>query len=79
MNKGLWIAMSLLVLAGAWLVGINVLSKPATSTDTSAAEIDTNSNNKLMVSLESFKGFHHDSYSYHDFFTFLHHQCVIGR
>lgn len=61
MSKGLWIAISLLVLALAWFVGVNVLYKPAGLTDTNAAVVDPNANTKIMMSLDKFSGFHHDA------------------
>ena len=56
MNKGLWVAIGLLVLALAWLISVKVLYKPDSSVETAPA-----SNTKIMVSLDKFKGFHHDA------------------
>ena len=61
MSKKFWIALGLLVVLIGIFLGVNILPKPTTSADTRAAMVDTNSNNKLMVSLESFKGSHHDA------------------
>ncbi|WP_350558877.1 hypothetical protein [Psychrobacter sp. CAL346-MNA-CIBAN-0220] len=61
MNRGFWISVGLLALLAGSLVGLRSWFKPATSTNTNAAIVDTNSNTKLMISLESFKGFHHDA------------------
>ncbi len=47
---------SLLVLALAWLVSIKILYKPD-----SAVEATLASNDKIMMSLDKFKGFHHDA------------------
>ena len=56
MSKGLWVAIGLLVIAIAWFVGVNVLYK-SNAINTNAAD----NNIKIMVSLDKFKGFHHDA------------------
>ncbi|MBU5617881.1 hypothetical protein KPY62_12435 [Psychrobacter sp. TAE2020] len=61
MSKGLWVAIGLLVVAVAWFVGVNVLYKPAESTNANANVTATDSNTKIMMSLEKFAGFHHDA------------------
>jgi hypothetical protein len=70
MNKGFWISVGLLILLAG---GLRSLFKPATSINTDAAvvnmnsdanvntNVDTNANAKLMISLDSFRGFHHDA------------------
>ena len=55
MNKGLWVAIGLLILALAWLVSVKLLYKPS-SIDTASA-----SNTKIMMSLDKFSGYHHDA------------------
>lgn len=56
MNKGLWLTVGLLVLLTASLLGLRNLYKPDSS-----ADLDTNSNTKIMMSLDKFSGFHHDA------------------
>ncbi|WP_201618209.1 hypothetical protein [Psychrobacter urativorans] len=61
MNKGFWMSVGFLVLLAGGLVGLRSLFKPDTSTNTDTVNVDINSDTKLMISLESFKGFHHDA------------------
>lgn len=63
MNKGLWVAIGLLVLALAWLVSVKVLYQPTDSVagNTTMADSATAANTKIMMSLDKFKGFHHDA------------------
>ncbi|MEC5210107.1 hypothetical protein RCH20_001174 [Psychrobacter sp. PL15] len=61
MNKGLWMSVGLLVLLAGGLIGLRSFFKPATSTDTNAAIVSSDSDTKLTISLESFEGFHHDA------------------
>ena len=56
MTKGLWVMISLLVLALAWLVSIKILYQPDSAVESSLAP-----NDKIMMSLDKFKGFHHDA------------------
>ncbi len=56
MSKGLWVMIGLLVVALAWLVSVKVLYKPDSSIEATSA-----SNTKIMMSLDKFKGFHHDA------------------
>ena len=58
MNKGFWLTIGLLVLLAASLVGLRSLYKPAILTDVSAG---TDSNTKVMMSLDKFSGYHHDA------------------
>ena len=60
MNKGFWLTIGLLVLLAASLFGLRSLYKPAISTDVSAGA-GTDSNTKILMSLEKFIGFHHDA------------------
>lgn len=60
MNKGFWLTVGLLVLLAASLVGLRSLYKPAISTDVSAGT-GTDSNSKVMMSLDKFSGYHHDA------------------
>ena len=61
MSKGLWAAIGLLVVAVIWLVGVNLLYNQADSTDNKTTVADADANTKIMISLEKFKGFHHDA------------------
>ncbi|TXD98262.1 hypothetical protein ES754_04830 [Psychrobacter frigidicola] len=65
MNKSFWISVGLLVALAAGLVGLRSFFKPATSENTNSASVstnvDTSADTKLMISLESFRGFHHDA------------------
>ena len=56
MNKGFWLTVGLLVLLAGSLFGLRSLYKPAIS-----AGVDTDSNTKIMMSLDKFSGFHHDA------------------
>ncbi|OXL28685.1 hypothetical protein [Psychrobacter sp. DAB_AL32B] len=56
MNKGFWLTVGLLVLLAASLFGLRSLYKPAIS-----AGAGTDSNTKVMMSLDKFSGFHHDA------------------
>ncbi len=60
MSKGLWVAIGLIVVAIAWFIGVTMLYQPAPSTSSvnNKASID---NNKVMVSLDKFRDFHHDA------------------
>lgn len=60
MSKGLWVAIGLIVVAIAWFIGVTILYKPAPSTS-SVTNNTTIDNTKVMVSLDKFKGFHHDA------------------
>ncbi len=59
MNKGFWISVGILILLLAGLLGLRNLYKPVIAKDTDATTVDANP--ELMVSLEDFKGFHHDA------------------
>lgn len=54
MNKEFWMSLGLLLLLAGGLIGLRSLFKPDTSKN-------TDSDIRLMISLESFKGFHHDA------------------
>ena len=56
MNKGFWLTVGLLVLLAGSLFGLRSLYKPAISSG-----VDTDSNTKVMMSLDKFSGFHHDA------------------
>ena len=59
LSKRFWIFIGLLLLVIGGFLGFNNLYKSAGSkTDTAT---NNNANTKLMMSLESFKGFHHDA------------------
>lgn len=60
MNKEFWLTIGLLVILAGGLVGLRSLYKPATSADISSG-VDTDSNTKIMMSLDKFSGFHHDA------------------
>ena len=60
MNKGFWLTVGLLVLLAGSLFGLRSLYKPAISADVSSG-VDTDSNTKIMMSLDKFSGFHHDA------------------
>lgn len=60
MNKGFWLTVGLLVLLAASLFGLRSLYKPAISADVSAGA-GTDSNTKVIMSLDKFSGFHHDA------------------
>jgi hypothetical protein len=71
MNKGFWISIGLLVLLAAALLGLRSLYNPIIAKDTGSAIIDTDTNIKLMMDLESFTGFHHDASLLLEQLTFL--------
>ncbi len=60
MNKGFWLTVGLLVLLAGSLFGLRSLYKPAISADVSSG-VNTDSNTKIMMSLDKFSGFHHDA------------------
>ena len=60
MNKGFWLTVGLLVLLAGILFGLRSLYKPAISAGVSSG-VDTDSNTKIMMSLDKFSGFHHDA------------------
>lgn len=60
MNKEFWLTIGLLVILAGGLVGLRSLYKPATSAEISSG-VDTDSNTKIMMSLDKFSGFHHDA------------------
>ncbi len=60
MNKGFWLTVGLLVLLASSLFGLRSLYKPDISAGVSSG-IDTDSNTKIMMSLDKFSGFHHDA------------------
>ena len=61
MNKGFWLTIGLLVLLAASLVGVHSLYKPAISAGVSVSAGSTDSNTKVMMSLDKFSGYHHDA------------------
>ena len=60
MNKGFWLTVGLLVLLAGSLFGLRSIYKPAISAGVSSG-VDTDSNTKIMMSLDKFSGFHHDA------------------
>lgn len=60
MNKGFWLTISLLIILAGGLIGLRSLYKPTISDDVSAG-VATDSNTKILMSLEKFSGFHHDA------------------
>ena len=60
MNKGFWLTVGLLVLLAGSLFGLRSIYKPAISADVSFG-VNTDSNTKIMMSLDKFSGFHHDA------------------
>ncbi len=60
MNKGFWLTVGLLVLLAGSLFGLRSLYKPSISAGVSSG-VGTDSNTKIMMSLDKFSGFHHDA------------------
>ena len=63
MNKGFWLTAGLLVLLTFGLYGLRNLYDPAATTETNAAGVNvtTDKNNKIMMGIEKFSGYHNDA------------------
>lgn len=63
MNKGFWLTAGLLVLLAFGLYGLRSMYDPAITAEANTAgmSVDTDENNKIMMNLEKFSGYHNDA------------------